>query len=89
MDEGHILATSMKVTVECYGAMRDYLPDPSGRETVVETAGGTVADVVEALGAPRRLIHLVLVDESQATLETEVSDGSRVTLMPAFAGGSG
>jgi hypothetical protein len=52
----------MKVVVECYGAMRDYLPDPKEREASLDLAGGTVGDVVDALGAPRRLVYAILKD---------------------------
>jgi molybdopterin converting factor small subunit len=78
----------MKVVLECYGAMRDFLPDPSAREASLEVGGSTVGDVVDALGAPRRLVFAVLVDGGRASLDTKLHDGSRVTLMPPFAGGA-
>jgi molybdopterin converting factor small subunit len=78
----------VKVVVECYGAMRDYLPDPAGREAVFDISGSTVGDVVDALRAPRKLVFAVLVDGVQASLDSGVNDGSRVTLMPPFAGGA-
>lgn len=79
----------MTVTVVCFGAMRDFLPDPSsGRSAVQLAPGGTVRSLVGALGAPERLIHSVLVDGSRADLDQELTDGAEVTLMPPFAGGS-
>jgi len=78
----------MKVTVVCFGAMRDYLPDPSsGRAQVEIESGGTVRDVVGALGAPEHLVHSALVDGRRVELEEGVADGAEVTLMPPFAGG--
>jgi sulfur carrier protein ThiS len=77
----------MNVVVECYGAMREYLPDPAGHEARLEVSGTTVGDVVDAMGAPRNLVYAVLVDGVQASVEARVEDGSRVTLMPPFAGG--
>jgi molybdopterin converting factor small subunit len=77
----------MKVVVECYGAMREYLPDSGSRESSIEVGGDTVGDVVDALGAPRRLVFAVLVDGGRAGLDARVREGSRVTLMPPFAGG--
>ena len=86
------MATSggLDVRVLCFGAMRDFLPPgSSGNAAVVRVpAGSRVEHVVDALGAPRRLVHALLVDGVQATLESEVVDGSEVTLMPPFAGGS-
>jgi molybdopterin converting factor small subunit len=78
----------MKVVIECYGVMREFLPDPSTREAGLDVAGSTVGDVVDALGASRRLVYAVLVDGGRASLDTRLEDGSRVTLMPPFAGGA-
>lgn len=79
----------MNVTVVCFGAMREFLPDPaSGRSAVQLAPGGTVRSVVGALGAPERLIHSVLVDGLRADLDHALEDGAEVTLMPPFAGGS-
>lgn len=79
----------MRVTVVCFGAMREYLPDPaSGRADIELAPGGTVRSVVGALGAPERLIHSVLVDGLRVELDQTVTDGAEVTLMPPFAGGS-
>lgn len=78
----------MNVTVVCFGAMRDFLSDPSsGRAQVEIEAGGTVRDVVGALGAPEHLVHSVLVDERRVDLDEGVAEGAEVTLMPPFAGG--
>ena len=80
----------LEVKVLCFGAMREFLPpDSPGNSTVVQIPSGSRAGhVVDALGAPRRLVYALLVDGVQATLESEVQDGSEVTLMPPFAGGS-
>jgi molybdopterin converting factor small subunit len=76
------------VTVVCFGAMRDLLPDPASGKTAVELApGGTVRNVVGALGASERLVHSVLVDGLRADLDQKLEDGAEVTLMPPFAGG--
>jgi molybdopterin converting factor small subunit len=80
----------MVVSVICFGAMRDFLP-PGGRGNRAEVEIGdraTVGDLVDALGAPRRLVFSVLVDGVQARLDTQLSDGGDVTLMPPFAGGA-
>lgn len=78
----------MNVTVVCFGAMREFLPDPSsGRSEVQLAPGGTVRSVVGALGAPERLIHSALVDGLRADLDHVLEDGAEVTLMPPFAGG--
>ena len=79
----------MNVTVVCFGAMRDFLPDPSsGRSAVLLAKGGTVRSLVGALGAPEHLIHSVLVDGARVDLDHRLADGAEVTLMPPFAGGS-
>jgi molybdopterin converting factor small subunit len=79
----------VRVTVVCFGAMREYLPDPSsGRAELEIGEGGTVHSVVGALGAPDRLVHSVLLDGLRTELGHEVHDGAEVTLMPRFAGGA-
>lgn len=78
----------MKVTVICFGAMKEYLPAGSGNEAPLEIdESGTVGDLVDALGAPRRLVHALLVDGRQSTLDRRLQEGAVVTLMPPFAGG--
>jgi molybdopterin converting factor small subunit len=79
----------MTVSVVCFGAMRDYLPqDHTGnRAQMALPPGATVGDLVDALGAPRRLVFSVLVDGVQAGLDSELKEGGEVTLMPPFAGG--
>jgi molybdopterin converting factor small subunit len=80
----------MRVEVLCFGAMRDYLPPGTeGNRAVLELPGGaSVADAVERLGAPRRLVFAVLVDGTQASIDQALSEGCEVTLMPPFSGGS-
>ena len=77
------------MTVVCFGAMRDHLPAgaAANRADVEVPEGARVGDVVDALGAPRRLVFALLVDGVQADLETPVADGAEVTLMPPFTGG--
>ncbi len=80
----------MRVTVTCYGAMREYLPpDATGNSTPLDVGdGATVRDVVAALGAPQHLVFAVLVDDDQANLDRAVTEGATVTLMPPFTGGA-
>jgi molybdopterin converting factor small subunit len=79
----------MRVTVVCFGAMRDYLPPGSmdNRADIEIAVGATVADVAAALGAPTRLLHAILVNGERADLAKGLSEGEEVTLMPPFAGG--
>ena len=80
----------MKVVVVCFGAMRDYLPQGAAgnRAEVSLDAPATVGDLVDHLGAPRRLVFSLLVDGDHASLEKPLADGAEVTLMPPFAGGA-
>jgi molybdopterin converting factor small subunit len=77
----------VKVTVAAFGAMREYLPGGSGPVELDLPAGSHVGEVVDALGAPRRLVFVALIDGLQADLEEAVHEGAEVTLMPPFAGG--
>jgi molybdopterin converting factor small subunit len=77
----------VKVTVAAFGAMREYMSGGQGRAELDLPAGSRVGDVVDALGAPRRLVFAALIDGLQADLGQEVHEGAEVTLMPPFAGG--
>ncbi len=81
----------MKVSVTCFGAVRDYLPaGTAGNRAEVELApAATAGDLVDCLGAPRRFIFSLLVDGTRAELDAVLQDGSEVTLMPPFSGGQG
>lgn len=80
---------AMRIEIVCFGAMREYLPDGSdGRSATLELAeGASVGDVVDTIGAPRRLVHAILVNEEPADLGRSLRDGDRLTLMPHYSGG--
>ena len=80
----------MQVTVLCFGAMREYLPPEAVGNTTVLTLGdgATAGDVVDRLGAPRRLVYALLVNEDPSGLDRKLRGGDKVTLMPQFTGGS-
>lgn len=77
------------MSVICFGAMRSYLPETScGNRADVELSdGSSVADLIDAIGAPRQLVFSVLVDGTQAPHDHTLADRAEVTLMPPFAGG--
>ena len=79
----------MEVTVVCYGAMRDYLPSNARDNTAaVELRDdAAVGELMDELGAPRRLAAYVLVNEDRADLAQVLREGDAVTLMPPFTGG--
>jgi molybdopterin converting factor small subunit len=79
----------MRVTVICYGAMRDYLPSNARDNTaVVELGDGALVEqLMDELGAPRRLAAYVLVNEDRADVGRVLREGDAVTLMPPFTGG--
>jgi DNA-3-methyladenine glycosylase I len=80
----------MKVSAVCFGQMREYLPsDAEGNRTTLELdERAAVADLVHSLGAPERLVYVLLVNGERATLDHGLADGDEVTLMPPYTGGS-
>jgi molybdopterin converting factor small subunit len=77
----------MKVTAVCYGAMRDFVPS-DGNEVAVELGPeATIGDLVDTLGAPRKLASSILVGGRPGRIDEKLEDGVRVTLMPPFSGG--
>lgn len=81
----------MRITVSCFGVMREYLPsEADGNSVTIELPPrGTVADVADVLGAPHRLVHAVLLNEHPADLSSDLEDGDQLTLMPHYSGGAG
>ena len=79
----------MEIVIQCFGAMREYLPAGAGGNsaTIELPEGATVGDAADALGAPRRLVHAALVNEDPADLSRGLADGDRLTLMPHYSGG--
>ena len=79
----------VRVTLVCFGALRDHLPVSARRNRAeLELAdGATVGDAIAALGAPAGLVFACLVDGEQATADIRLEEGAEVTLMPPFTGG--
>ncbi|MGH2698204.1 MAG: DNA-3-methyladenine glycosylase I [Actinomycetota bacterium] len=80
----------MKVSAVCFGQMREFLPeDAEGNRATLELDDeAAVADLVHCLGAPERLVYVLLVNGERAGLERGLADGDEVTLMPPYTGGS-
>ena len=79
----------MNIEVLCFGVMKDYLPGTAVGNSVGLRLppAATVGDAVDALGAPRRLVHAILVNDDPADLSRPLKDGDRLTLMPHYSGG--
>jgi molybdopterin converting factor small subunit len=80
----------MKVTLVCFGSLRDLLPEGaiSNRADLDLPDGSTAADAIDALGAPRRYVFALLIDGGRAALDAPLHEGAEVTLMPPFSGGA-
>ncbi|MDQ3956327.1 MAG: MoaD/ThiS family protein [Actinomycetota bacterium] len=81
----------MRVTVVCFGALREFLPaGSSSNELSLEVPEDTtLREVVQRLAAPTHLVFSALVGDERADLDETLPDGARVTLMPPFTGGRG
>ena len=79
---------SVRITVVCFGALRERISARPGGSIQVDVADGAdVGAVVDGLSIPRALASMVLIDGRQAHLDDVVTEGCEVTLMPPFAGG--
>ncbi len=84
----------MQVTVKLYASLSDYLPSHARREHAVSlefSASTTLSQVVDSMGLPDELVHLVLLNgvyvEPEVRAETRLSDGDAVAVWPPIAGG--
>ncbi len=84
----------MQVTVKLYASLSDYLPSHARREHAVSlefSDSTTLTQVVDSMGLPAELVHLVLLNgvyvEPEVRAETRLSDGDAVAVWPPIAGG--
>ena len=79
----------MKAEVRVFATLRRYLPGLGiGEPKIVQVEPGTTYDQLrESLGLPREEVKVIMVNNLQADPEGLVSDGDRVTYIPAVAGG--
>ena len=81
----------MRVTVTCYGALREYLPPGSvGNSAPVELPeNAAVGDLLGALDVPPHVVFVMMVDDHRVESDHPLAEGTTVTLMPPFTGGAG
>jgi molybdopterin converting factor small subunit len=80
----------MNVEVRLFATLREYLPAGSGRTSAqIEIQDGArISDVLERLGIPTAIAHLVLVDgHYEADRARELQDGCAVSIWPPIGGG--
>ncbi len=80
----------MNVEVRLFATLRDYLP-PGGDRTGVQieiSDGAPIADVIDKLGIPAGLAHLVLLDgRHEPDRRRQLEDGCVLSIWPPIAGG--
>jgi molybdopterin converting factor small subunit len=77
----------MKVEVQLYATLRKYGPLQEGRLVMDLTEGDQVARVLEILGMPPDEEKVILVNGRPAKWDSVLTEGDRVVLFPAVAGG--
>jgi sulfur carrier protein ThiS len=83
----------MRITLKLYATLTDYLPAAARRDNLVHLDvddSATIASLIEPLGMPPRLVHLVLVNgvyippAERAT--RAFRDGDVLAIWPPIAG---
>jgi sulfur carrier protein ThiS len=74
----------MSAQIRPIGALKSYI---GGQTEVAVDAGRTVRETMTALGIPREVIALVLVNDAQQQKDYVVQDGDVVRLIPVLGGG--
>jgi uncharacterized protein len=74
------------VSVRFYGALNDFLPAAQRQATLVCACatGGSVKDLLEALGVPHTEIDLIVVNDELVDFAYLVREGDRVAAYPSF-----
>jgi len=84
----------MKIVFKLYASLTQYLPAESRYDNRVQLElpeGSSVATVIEPLGMPEKLVHLVLVNgvyvPPEERLTRVLQEGDVLAIWPPIAGG--
>jgi sulfur carrier protein ThiS len=86
--------TRVQVTLKLFAMLQDYLPADARKTNALALeldAGSTVQQVIERLGLPQKLCHLVLIDGAfvppAARSSRALQEGETLAIWPPIAGG--
>ena len=77
----------MQVHVETYANLRQYSPTGRGSFDLNLDDGATVSSVIGALGIPRTVKKVILVNGRRAAEDTRLVTKDKITLFPPIEGG--
>lgn len=84
----------MRITLKLFASLTDYLPPHARRDNQVEldvAPEATISAVIEPLGMPPKLVHLVLVNgvyvPPQQRQTHALVEGDVLAIWPPIAGG--
>ncbi|MDR3043805.1 MAG: MoaD/ThiS family protein [Desulfovibrio sp.] len=75
----------MHITVKCYATLQRFQPEDG--EEFSPPGGGTVHDVVLALGIAPEDVAVIFVNGLHAPMDKALAEGDRLGLFPAVGGG--
>lgn len=69
-----------------YAELNDFLPSARRQTTFQHRFRGhpAVKDTIESLGVPHTEVDLILINGAQATFDTRLNDGDRISVYPVF-----
>jgi sulfur-carrier protein len=84
----------MKITLKLFASLTDYLPAHARTSNLTEmqvAEGTTIMQVIEPIGMPPKLVHLVLVNghyiAPEKRAEHPLVEGDVLAIWPPIAGG--
>lgn len=84
----------MNITLKLFASLTDYLPAharQTNQLTLVVSEGASVGQVIDPLGLPPKLVHLVLVNgkyiEPEKRDSYALQEGDALAIWPPIAGG--
>jgi molybdopterin converting factor small subunit len=75
------------IDVRLYANLPQASRSSSSEFQVEARAGLTVRDVLAQARVPVEAVHIIMLNNSRASLDAELSDGDRLALFPAVSGG--
>ena len=77
----------MKVRVEFQTYLDQYSPNGDNVFTYEMPDGSTIGDMLRRLQVPPELSAVIAVGDEAATIDHEMSEGERITVVPPVSGG--
>ncbi len=76
-----------KIRIKAAGGVTKFMPDGAIEHEAEVADGADVGELLDALGVPRKVPSIILVNKTVAELDSKLKDGDTIHLLPMVVGG--